>query len=585
MNSKYGRKSGWLRYLRFAFEHRLGRYKEFETVDWDRVDRLIFVCKGNICRSPYAEARAKMMGFNAISAGLNARPRDLANASAQKVADELGVDITKHRATHMNDLSIGNADLLIGFEPWHAAELASYAKSNGAQVTLIGLHSSPVRAHLEDPFALTESYFKTCYKIIDSGLESMSNEIGWRKNYPVLVAHAETLGALAVIRSLGRAGFPVHAVSHQEDALGFASRYTVKPTEAPDYSSPKFFDWLNDYIKEYNIKAIVPSEAMLLALESRYEEYAKYLPFSQRKEVVYAGLSKFDLFTKLKGAQNLPPFVSIDFEKQEVIDPTSLSKLGLPLFIKTDTLYSRNGKKGGVAVASSVDEAMVLLAQLQEDFKKILVQGFVPGRGLGACFILWKNKVLAQFLHLRLHEVPYTGGVSSYRRSVTHEEIRKDALDKLQRMNWEGPVMVEYRWDESTGKFYLMEMNGRFWGSLHLALHANVDMPKILLDAFFGRPGPAVLAYPDNIRCRYTYPADVQHTWSLLKDPKVELKRKIYKVAKFLALGLNPRVESDLAFPGDRKIYWIAVKRFFARTSLISAVLKRIGRERRAIAR
>jgi hypothetical protein len=45
---------------------------------------------------------------------------------------------------------------------------------------------------------------------------------------------AESVGALAVIRSLGRAGYPVHAVSQDRDAIGMRSRFAIRPrrTEA-----------------------------------------------------------------------------------------------------------------------------------------------------------------------------------------------------------------------------------------------------------------------------------------------------------------------------------------------------------------
>jgi len=59
-----------------------------------------------------------------------------------------------------------------------------------------------------------------------------------------------------------------------------------------------------------------------------------------------------------------------------------------------------------------------------------------------------------------------------------------DALAKIKAMKWQGVGMMEYRWDPTTDQFYFLEMNGRFWGSLHLALFAGVDFPALLLDAF-----------------------------------------------------------------------------------------------------
>ena len=125
--------------------------------------------------------------------------------------------------------------------------------------------------------------------------------------------------------------------------------------------------------------------------------------------------------------------------------------------------------------------------------------------------------------------------------------------------------MLEYRWDPETDRFHFIEMNGRFWGSLHLALFAGVDFPKVLLDAFLGRPVTPVTAFQQGIRCRYTFPKELQYVWSRLSDRKLSLRAKLWTIVEFVLLGLNPRVRSDLLFSRDRGLYWRRLVRF-ART-------------------
>ena len=43
----------------------------------------------------------------------------------------------------------------------------------------------------------------------------------------------------------------------------------------------------------------------------------------------------------------------------------------------------------------------------------------------------------------------------------------------LRHIGWDGPAMVEYRFDSQTGRYWLMEINGRFWGSMPLAHHSG----------------------------------------------------------------------------------------------------------------
>ena len=56
----------------------------------------------------------------------------------------------------------------------------------------------------------------------------------------ILVTEAHAIGSIAVIRSLGRAGYVVHACSSDSGALGFKSSFTNHSVQCPDYDDPAF---------------------------------------------------------------------------------------------------------------------------------------------------------------------------------------------------------------------------------------------------------------------------------------------------------------------------------------------------------
>ena len=66
--------------------------------------------------------------------------------------------------------------------------------------------------------------------------------------------------------------------------------------------------------------------------------------------------------------------------------------------------------------------------------------------------------------------------------------------------------MVEYRYDPSTGEAALMEINGRFWGSLPLAYHAGARFPLWLYQLHGLGQLPATEAYRGGMRCRFMIP-------------------------------------------------------------------------------
>jgi hypothetical protein len=390
----------------------------------------------------------------------------------------------------------------------------------------------------------------------------------WRNQLPVLVFESNAMGSVAVIRSLGRVGYPVHACARFHNALGFLSRYASERVVCPMYETEEFLPWLRAYIRQYNIRAFVPSEGLLLTIRPVFSEFAHLIPFHEQEQVLYSGMSKFDLFAFLLSDQidaevkaHLPPTLLIR-NWGEVPEKAELEKLGVPLYIKVDGSYSTTGEDGAVYKADSVADAYQQLQHLAPRFRNAVIQGYVGGQGVGAFFLRWNGQLLAQFMHRRLHEVPYTGGLSSLRESWWHAAICRDALQKMQAFGWSGVAMFEYRWDQATDRFSLMEMNGRFWGSLHLALYAGVDFPSLLLDAFHGHFSPPVASYPQGIRCRQTFPLEVQHVWSRLKDSQLSLSSRLWSILEFLQLSGDPRIYNDLFFPGDTKLYWESIRRF-----------------------
>lgn len=171
VSSQYGRKSGWLRHQLASLLDRVGAHAAMRQVDWAAVSRLVFVCQGNICRSAYAEARARQSGLVAASFGLGARDGDHANPIAQEVASKRGVDLGSHRAISREHFVPRPGDLLLPMERSHLSGLAGL----GAPVTLLGLWASPPRPHLEDPYGLSRDYFDTCFGVIDDALGRISS--------------------------------------------------------------------------------------------------------------------------------------------------------------------------------------------------------------------------------------------------------------------------------------------------------------------------------------------------------------------------------------------------------------------------
>jgi len=370
-----------------------------------------------------------------------------------------------------------------------------------------------------------------------------------RGTVPVLVPQAGSLGAVGVIRSLGQAGYPVHACAESSEAPGLHSRWVRTSRIHPPPTSVEFVQWVRETVRAMGIRAIVPSESFLLGVRPALDEFQPLFPFFD-PALFELAFSKAELACALEGDPHLPPGLVVDGEVPTV---ERLTQLGSPLWLKADAVLARDGAPSRVLRAHGPAEAQAELVRWLPHYRRLLVQGHAPGAGVGVFFLMVNGHPRARFGHRRIHEVPHTGGVSSFRESARFPDLEAHALSVLRRIGWNGVAMLEYRRDPSSGDFRLLELNARFWGSLHLALAAGVDFPRILLDSWLGgrEPEPGWRA---GVRCRQTVPGELMHVWSVLKDVAVPRGDKLRSVARFVGLSVDPRIHSDLWWPGDRAL-------------------------------
>jgi predicted ATP-grasp superfamily ATP-dependent carboligase len=120
--------------------------------------------------------------------------------------------------------------------------------------------------------------------------------------------------------------------------------------------------------------------------------------------------------------------------------------------------------------------------------------------------LLWNGELRAAFAHRRIREKPPSGGVSVLSESIALDsDLLARSVALLRDFDWQGVAMVEYKVDHVTGVPYLMEVNGRFWGSLQLAIDAGVDFPRILVAAARGQSNPGVGGYKIGARLRWEW--------------------------------------------------------------------------------
>lgn len=305
----------------------------------------------------------------------------------------------------------------------------------------------------------------------------------------VLVTDAGRGSAIAIIRSLNRKGWRVIAAAADRLSPGFYSRHTAdrvlypSPTKAADH----FVETMLASVKERDVDLIIPvTEETILPLINARQEFEAVcclaLPESRSLELTRDKLQTLELANRLQVP--IPCTVLVQ-SVGEALDRAS--ELQWPLVLKP--IVSRKYDSS----EESIEEYSVRFANNLEGLKRemgvfegrcsVLLQEYHRGHGEGVELLACEGQPLAAFQHRRLCEVPLHGGASALRESVDLDpQLYEYARRLTEAMNWTGLLMVEFKVGDEGAR--LMEINGRVWGSLPLAVMSGMDFPGRLADLY-----------------------------------------------------------------------------------------------------
>jgi predicted ATP-grasp superfamily ATP-dependent carboligase len=196
------------------------------------------------------------------------------------------------------------------------------------------------------------------------------------------------------------------------------------------------------------------------------------------------------------------------------VDELIEDELEFPVVLKPFRSVAGNGErkvKLSVRHAADASQLRDRLRDLPAEAFPVLLQRRIEGPGIGVFVLIWNGELKACCAHRRIREKPPSGGVSVYRASVPVDAMLLDQSCRLlNELGWSGVAMVEFKLDAASGRAYLMEINGRFWGSLQLAVDAGVDFPSLLLRHAHGEAVAPVTEYATGIRSRWWW-GEVDH--------------------------------------------------------------------------
>jgi predicted ATP-grasp superfamily ATP-dependent carboligase len=375
---------------------------------------------------------------------------------------------------------------------------------------------------------------------------------------------------LAVTRSLGRAGYRVHAAPFNWHAPALRSRYVTRSHRLPRYSDNPT-EWLASImtvVADNDIALIIPcDDRAILPLDRHRDAFGTCVLAIPDAEAIAVLFDKAETKT-LARSLDIPvtPWCTLE---PAISAETLVERFSLPLVIKPKRSYSidRLTTWGRVHICETLEHVRETLDLIEEP-ARYLVEQYIDGVGVGVSVLARHGTIVQAFQHRRLREG--WGGSSSHRISEALDPGLLGAAEKLCRaMNIHGVCMFEFRRSVTDKSWILLEVNARFWGSLPLAVGIGLDFPRALCGLLLEQTVAPARTYRAGIRSRNATLDGLNLIRSIRNGRTGGFRSGLMAVADYLAMPMwwiTGREHSDSFTLDDPKPGFAEIADLFVRT-------------------
>jgi len=304
----------------------------------------------------------------------------------------------------------------------------------------------------------------------------------------VIVTDCDIRTGLVVSRSLAKKGVKVISVSRNK-SMAYFSKYPYKKITFNKFSEEEYLNYL---VSLYEIEGkpyifpILQHTAILLFSKFPEQEYDRIIaPPPDILELVTDKSKMVDIAKKNKVPIPESYYLNIDYVENIVTIVKNIliklkrkqvfikvaSEIGIPpgpnnryIFIDLNNL--------------TLDEAVGRISNFVKKKRRVLIQEYIKGVGIGIAGVFKDGKPVAVGGHQRILEHYTDGGPSVICISKINRQAYIYSLRLMRDLNYTGIAMIEFKKTQND-ELYFMEINPRVWGSIPLYIYCGLDIPYI----------------------------------------------------------------------------------------------------------
>lgn len=177
IDERFGSRRGFLHAARWSLPGIFGRQRRMRSGSVVGVERLVFVCMGNLYRSAFAAAVAEHNGMPAASCGLRTGVgAPAADRCMAVAAREHGVSLEAHRTTPIQRFDFSPRDLVLLFDPVHVRAVREHAGVD-SRLECLGYWSRSGNPYFCDPYSAPDAYLRRCLGRIDEATRTLVRHV------------------------------------------------------------------------------------------------------------------------------------------------------------------------------------------------------------------------------------------------------------------------------------------------------------------------------------------------------------------------------------------------------------------------
>jgi len=357
----------------------------------------------------------------------------------------------------------------------------------------------------------------------------------------VIIVGAEPRKIVTIARSLHRAGVRCIVATPSGQPLRVSSRAFAGVVrlrgDTPDSAS-----MLARLARSENARWVVPtSDTSLQLVCAAYDELAPFCAVGAPPPAIVQRVLDKAVTLSIAQQCGVPVPTSVKIPRATDLE-TALATMRFPIIAKPGDKSRKSAHDFKTRTFASADELRAVFATQTRFGEGLLFQSYHGGQGVGIELLLSKGEIVTAFQHRRLSENPPSGGVAVVAIAEAVDPKLLDYSARLLRaLEWDGVAMVEFRHDSATGETALMEVNGRFWGSLPLNTVAGIDFPLYAWQLSQGITPAPPSSYPIGLRVRWTAGAleRAGHVFAELPDDRISFGNALRQLGADFAPGVK----------------------------------------------